>query len=48
MANPVEFVGRDARNDVFADHIEYVGSEPAGDPHPVLFVLGFDRHSHWR
>jgi hypothetical protein len=31
-----------------ADHIEDVGREPARNPHFVLFVVSFDRHSHER
>ena len=31
MANPVELAGCDSRNDVLSDHVQHIGSQPAGD-----------------
>jgi hypothetical protein len=44
VAELVEFAGRDARDDVWPDHVEHLGGQAPGLAHGLLLGQGFGRH----
>ena len=46
MADPVQFVGGDARTHVGLDHLKDLGREPPRDPHTLDLACGLDRYAH--
>ena len=46
MANPVQFVGGNARDDMLTYHVEDVGCQTAGNTHSVLLIRRFYRYIH--